>query len=51
MRTVQELAPGASHIPPHLADLADRPERFNTVIPAGASAARNAVLSFITHNN
>ena len=47
MHKVQELAPGSGRIPTHLANLANRPERFNAVIPAGANAVRDAVLSFI----
>ena len=43
MQAVRELAPRAGKIPAHLADLEQRPERFTTVIDAGASAACDAI--------
>jgi len=46
MRKVQELAPQSGQIPSRLAELTNRTERFNTVIPAGVDAIRAAVLSF-----
>ncbi|MCL2331866.1 MAG: threonine synthase [Actinomycetia bacterium] len=50
MRVVRELAPHSGIIPPHLADLAERPERFTEVIAVGADAACDAILTWATQH-
>ena len=51
MRSVQELAPRAGHIPAHLAALASRPVRFTGMIAATTYAARAAIRTWVQDKN